>query len=162
MNLRNLLIATAVATGLGGLGFLIIPSTVLSFYGIDGSGAGTVLVARYLGAGGVGFAALTWLLRDAGDPDDRRGLVLSLFIGWGVMLIVSFTGLGLSPNGWVETVVAGLFTLGYGYFQFTTPAPAPAPRPMPAAMNAPAAPARAVPAPAKKPGARKGSSKRRR
>jgi hypothetical protein len=165
MTLRNLLITTAVATGLGGLGFLFFTGNLLSFYGIDGSNAGTLLLARYLGAGGIGFAALTWLLRNAGDPVDRRGLVLALFIGWGAMLVVSFVGIGLSPNGWIETVVSGLFTLGYGYFQFTTSGGSSAPRPMPSAMSMPAAsaaPRPAAPKAAAKAPARKTPARRRR
>jgi hypothetical protein len=120
-----------------------------------------LLLARLLGAATVGFAAVTWLLRSAGDPDARRGLVLALFIGWGAGLVVSFIGLGASPLGWVNVVMYGFFTVAYAYFQFTTPGAA-MPKPMtsstlsapPAASPAPARPA-ASRAPARRTPARR-------
>ena len=163
MNLRNLFILNAIVAALGGLAFLFMPDRIMGLYGVDVVSDITRQLAQLLGAEMIGMAAITWLLKGAGDPEDRRGLVLALLIGWGAGLLVSFLHIDTSSMSWLLTAITyGFFTLAFAYFQFTTPSASPASRPMPSAMSMPAASAKATPAPAKKSGARKGSSKRRR
>mgnify|MGYP001572507112 CR=1 FL=1 len=162
MKLRTVLVANSVVALLFGLGFLIFPAQVLSVYGLTTDTAG-LLVGRFFGAALLGYAVLSWLFRDVGDPEARRAIVLTQFIQFGAGLVVAFVGWTATPKfNWLNVLIYGAFAAAYGYFQFSTPTwmPAPQPPPKPAAMPLP--PVRAAAAPARKAPARRAAAKKRR
>lgn len=120
MNLKSLFTITAVLTVIFGLGFLIIPDTLLNVYSLTTDEAG-ISIARFFGAVFTGIGLLTWFARDTGESDARDAIVLSMFIisifGVGLSLYFTLTGL-FNVIGWGEVVLFLLFTIGYGLHQF--------------------------------------------
>ena len=120
MNLKNLFTINAIVAILFGLGFLLVPDTAMSLYGLDLS-AGGLIVAQYLGSAYVGLAALMWLQRTKEHTDARRAVVLGLLTHFVVGLVVSVISAlsgELNALGWLNVLIFLFFTLGYGYFQF--------------------------------------------
>ena len=120
MNLKNLFTINAITAILFGLGFLLVPETVLSLYGLDLS-AGGLIITQYLGTAFVGFAVLMWLQRTKEHTDARRAVVLGFLIHFAIGLVLSvisaLSGV-MNALGWLNVVIYLFFTLGYGYFQF--------------------------------------------
>ena len=120
MKLKNLFTIGAIVAILFGLGFLFVPDTVLSLYGIS-LGAAGLIVAQFLGASYIGYAALTWLARNKEHSEARRAIVLALLVQSAVSLVASLIGQfsgEMNALGWLNVVIFAFFTLGYGYFQF--------------------------------------------
>jgi len=123
MTLKLLFTLTAVVGAVFGLGFFLLPGSVLALYGVAADAA-PVNLARLLGAAYLGYAALSWLVRDAPDSPARRGIVLALFIAFAVGLVASVLGQlagAVNALGWSTVVIFALFTVGFGYFQFMKP-----------------------------------------
>ena len=120
MTLKNLFTVNAVVAILYGLGFLLVPETVLSLYGLDLS-AGGLIITQYLGTAFIGFAVLMWLQRTKEHTDARRAVVLGFLIHFVIGLVLSvisaLSGV-MNALGWLNVVIYLVFTMGYGYFQF--------------------------------------------
>ena len=118
-------IAAVIALGFG-LAFILVPTQMMSLYGVTLEAGGQWL-GRYLGSAFIGIAVLNWSARKAPEGEALRAVVLG-------DLVLSVTGLIVavldviygSGNALVwSTVVLYLFlTLGFGYFQFAKPTPA--------------------------------------
>jgi hypothetical protein len=123
MTLKLLFTVNAVVGALFGLGFFLVPASVLAPYGITADAVATVL-GRLLGAAYLGYAAVSWLMRDAPDSPARRAIVLAFVISYAAGLVAAVLGqLGGAVNalGWSTVAIFALYTLGYGYFQFMKP-----------------------------------------
>ncbi len=118
MKLSTLFIINAVLAFLFGLGFLLIPTTLVSFYGVELNPA-AVYIARLLGAAYLGFAAISWLVQNSKAAAEVRALVLSFFIAETLAFVVSliYQLQGLSNAlGWTTVAIFLLLGLGFGYF----------------------------------------------
>lgn len=124
MKLSYLFVLTAVIGVIFGLGFLLIPEQVLSYYGLTDLSEQELPLARYFGAALLGYAVLTWLVKDAGPSSVRGHIVLALFVshllGLVVALWAQFSSAAV-PLGWLNVVIYLVLALGYGYFQFMAP-----------------------------------------
>ena len=103
-----------------GLGFVLMPETLLSSYGIELSEPG-LFVGQLLGAAFLGFAIITWLVRNSGESDVLRAIVLAFFIENTIGFVVALKGqlAGLANTlGWSTVAIYALLAVGYGYFQF--------------------------------------------
>lgn len=120
MKLSTLFTLNAIVALIVGLAFLLVPTTMTSFYGGTLSDAG-VYVARLYGGLVLGFAILSWLVRNATESETLKSIVLSFFITWalGFVVVIYFqiTG-GANVLGWLNVVIFLLFTVDFGYFQF--------------------------------------------
>lgn len=118
MKLRNLLIVNTVVAVLFGLGFIIIPVTVLSWYGIALNQAG-LFVARLFGSSLLVFGLISWLVRNSSGSEALRAILLSFFlgdaIGFVLSLIYQLQGVA-NGFGWSTVVIYLLLGLGFGYF----------------------------------------------
>jgi hypothetical protein len=126
MKLGNLFAVNAVIAGIFGLAFVIAPARVLAQYGLTVD-AGFGLVAQLFGAALVGYAILTWGVRNAGDSDARRAIVFTLFVSDGVAFVIALMGQlkGLVNSlGWSTVAIYLLLALGFAYFHFSKPADA--------------------------------------
>jgi hypothetical protein len=126
MKLSAVFTANSIVALLFGLGFTLVPVTVLTLYGITLSEPG-LLVARLYGASLFGYAVLTWSARNTEESGARRAIVLALFLGFAVGFIVSLVGQisGLmNAFGWSAVGIYLVLTLAYGYFQFMKPSAA--------------------------------------
>jgi FtsH-binding integral membrane protein len=120
MKLNTLFILNAIVALVFGLGFLLVPATLVSLYDVTLSDEG-IFVARLYGTVILGLAVLTWLVRNSGESEARGAIILAqLFIwaaGFVVLVYGQLSGL-MNVLGWVMIVLFLLFTVGYGYFQF--------------------------------------------
>ena len=124
MKLNTLFVINAVVAVLFGLGFILIPSQLLSLYNVDMNEAG-IYLARLLGAAFLAFAIISWLVRDSVGSHDQRAVVMAFLIADILSFIVSLTyqfqGIA-NAIGWSTIVIYLLLGLGFGYFYFRNPA----------------------------------------
>ena len=126
MKLGNLFAVNAVIAGLFGLAFIFVPAQLLAQYGlvVDASFG---LVAQLFGAALVGYAILTWSVRNASDSSARRAIVFALFISDGVAfvlaLIAQLKGI-VNTLGWSTVAIYLLLAIGFGYFHIAKPSEA--------------------------------------
>ena len=126
MKLGNLFAVNSVIAGLFGLAFVFAPAQLLAQYGLA-IGAGFGLVAQLFGAALLGYAILTWLVRNAADSEARRAIVLALFISDGVAFVLALMAQlkGLVTSlGWSTVAIYLLLALGFAYFYFGKPSEA--------------------------------------
>jgi len=118
MRLSYLFIAAAVLSLVYGVGFTLLPEQVTSIYGIV-TDSGGLLFARLFGASLVAFGVLTWLVRNSGNSDALRSILLGLLVLNALsFLVLLFAQLGGTLNGlgWINVAVFLLFALGFAYF----------------------------------------------
>lgn len=123
MKLSGLMIVTAIVAAVFGVGFVIVPGEVAALYSSE-SGAMLDLMCKLFGAALIGFAALSWLARNAPDSEARRAIVVALFVGNLVGAVVSLLAqLGGVVNsfGWSTVAIYVLLAIGFGYFAFAAP-----------------------------------------
>ncbi len=120
MRLSTLLLIGGLLGLVFGLGFLLVPRPMLTFYGVP-TDPPVVLMARFFGGGLVQLGLVLYLIRDVGDARTQRGVVIGSFIGSVAGLVVALTGQfwGLiNQFGWSTVAIYGLLTLGYGSIMF--------------------------------------------
>ncbi len=123
MKFKNLLIVNAVLTLAFGIGFVLIPSNLISLYGISPE-PGTILAAQLYGGLLIAIGLLTWFSRGMADAAALRAIQLSFMIAFGINSIVHIRGTVsgvMNALGWSAVVLYLLLTIGYAYFYFTTP-----------------------------------------
>ena len=123
MKLSTLMVANALIAAIFGVGFVVVPGQVMSFYGPEVTPP-LEYVAQLFGAALVAFAVLTWTAKNAPDSDARRAILLAMFVGDCVGFVVSLIGqLGgvMNALGWSTVVIYLLLAVGFGYFCFVQP-----------------------------------------
>ena len=126
MKLSTMFIIYAVISAIFGLTFIFMPQTALALYGITLSPDG-ILIARLFGAALLEFALLSWLVRNVGDSEARKAIILAVFVGEVVGFIVALVGQlsgEVNALGWSTVAIYLLLALGFGYFQFIKPSTA--------------------------------------
>lgn len=121
MTLRGLMIVNTIVAGLFGIGFVVAPGQVMGLYSTE-TGMVLELMCQLFGAALIGYAALSWLARNATDSEARRAIVLALFVGDLVGCVVSLIAqLGGVVNslGWSTVAIYLLLAIGFGYFAFS-------------------------------------------
>ena len=123
MNLRNLLVVSAVIGAVFGLAFLVASGPFAEIYGIKLDKAG-MLLAQLFGAALIAFAVLNWFARNVTDPEARQAVVLANLtgdvIGFVVILIGQLAGIA-NALGWSSVGIYLLLVLGFAYIQFMQP-----------------------------------------
>jgi hypothetical protein len=97
------------------LGFLLMPTQVLSVYGVQGDAA-VLLMSRFFGLALLQVGVTLWVLKDTRDPGTQRGLALGGAIGAVVGIVVAFmaTRVGmLNAMGWSVVAIYALLVFGY-------------------------------------------------
>ena len=118
--MKLLMIINAIFALLFGLGFLLVPESLLSAYGAT-TDAELVQMARFFGSAMLGYALLTWLARRTKESEAQRAIILSLMLSFAVGFVVALQGQlsgVVNPLGWFTVALYLFFVLGYGYFQF--------------------------------------------
>ena len=121
MNLRTLMIVNAVIAFLFGLAFVLIPWQVYKLYDVAVNPQINYM-GQLFGVALIGFAILTWKVRNATDSDSRKAIILALFLSDSIGFIVAlFAQLGSVVNamGWSIVLIYLFLALGFGYFQFS-------------------------------------------
>lgn len=123
MKFKNLLVINAIV-GLGyGISCVLVPTTVLSIYGMT-QGPNEALMGQFFGVALIAIGMMTWLARDIADSETQRALILALLISDVVGIIVAAMGTlsgVMSAVGWSAFGIYLLLALGYAYFQFMKP-----------------------------------------
>lgn len=103
MRTRTLLTVTAILMLAFGVGFVLLPETVFSVYGVF-LDPGGLMLARVAGAAILALGVLAWLARNSSVPEVNRVAVIALFCFFAVKSLVTllaqlsgvFNGLGWS------------------------------------------------------------------
>ena len=125
MKLSYLMAIKAVIVVVFGIGFVLIPTTIMSFYGVTLNPGGAVMTQLF-GASFILLGILLWFARNAPSSDVAlRAIVLAVTvgdaIGFIVALLAQLSGM-MNSLGWVTVALYLLLALGFGYFQFVKPA----------------------------------------
>lgn len=120
MKLKTLLVFNAIVALVYGVGFVLVPATVLTLYGATVSPSAN-LVGQLFGVTLIGVGLICWLARNVTDPGSQRAIVLAQLIATVIGAIVAVMGTisGVANAvGWSAVVIYLLLALGYAYFQF--------------------------------------------
>ena len=127
MKLSSLMAIKAVVVVIFGVGFVLMPTTAMSFFGITLDPGGTFMTQLF-GASFLLLGILLWFARNApGSEVALRAIVLAVFIGDVIGFIITLmTQLAGLPNalGWLIVALYLLLAAGFGYFQFAKPSKA--------------------------------------
>ena len=118
MKLSTLFIINTIVAILFGLGFVLLPATVLSWYGVTLNDAG-LYIARLFGGSLLGFGIISWLVRESAGSAELRAILLAFFIsdvlGFVLSLIYQLQGVA-NALGWSTVVIYLLLGLAFGYY----------------------------------------------
>jgi len=123
MKLSNLLVFNTIIALVYGISFVLVPTTVLSLYGMT-QGTSEALAGQYFGVALIAIGLLTWFARSVTDSDAQRAIILALLISDVIGVIVAVLGTVsgvMSAVGWSAVGIYLLLALGYAYFQFMKP-----------------------------------------
>jgi uncharacterized RDD family membrane protein YckC len=125
MKLGNLLVLNAIVALVFGLGFLLLPGSVLSMYGAT-PGPQINLTAQLFAVELIHIGVLAWLIRKVADGLAKRAIILAGLVANLLGLIISLIGTVsgvVNALGWSAVVIYIILALGYAYFQFMGPRP---------------------------------------
>lgn len=113
---RNILYtASAVAILMFALGFYLLPSQMLDFYGVT-IGEGGIWLARFMASVQVGNVFLLWMLRNAVKSRETDMVSWAIGIAWGLTgvfsLLATIAGV-FNAVGWGMLLLCILFTAGF-------------------------------------------------
>ena len=125
MKLCNLMATKAIIVVVFGIGFVLMPTTIMAFYGLTLNPGGAVM-AQLFGASFILLGILLWFAKNAPRSEVAlRAIVLAVTggdaIGFIVALLAQLSG-RMNAFGWVTVALYLLLALGFGYFQFGKPA----------------------------------------
>lgn len=104
-----------------GLGFFLVPHTLMGLYGGSLGDLG-IAIARLFGAVTLGQAVLFTFARSTTSIEFKKGVVYSLFTYWLlgtiVLLMAQLAGL-MNWMGWATIGLHGVLLVWYGYSLFT-------------------------------------------
>jgi len=125
MKLCNLMAIKAVVVVVFGIGFILIPTIIMSFYGLTLNPGGAIMTQLF-GASFILLGILLWFAKNAPRSEVAlRAIVIAVTIGdaigFIVALLAQLSGM-MNALGWVTVALYLLLALGFGYFQFVKPA----------------------------------------
>jgi hypothetical protein len=125
--MRLALTITVAAAGafLFGLAFLLVPTSLLSLYGVTLDPSSEYL-ARYFGSALLGLAAVNWIGRSLKSGPGLRAILVGGLVATITGLAVSIFELLRGVDNmfiWSTLVIYLLLSLGFGDFVFRTPPP---------------------------------------
>lgn len=118
MKLKTWMTVKAIVCIVFGLGFVILPSFVMSLYDVN-LGEGGVYMTRLLGQAFILLSLLLWLVRNTKEAATRRAFALAILVGDLIGFVISLQGqLAGSVNalGWITVIIYLVLALGFGYF----------------------------------------------
>jgi hypothetical protein len=123
VKLRNLFVLNALLGLAFGVGFVLLPGTMLELYGMEQTLSAN-LAGQLFGVELIVVGLLCWLVREIPDSAARRGIMLALLISDVVGLIVVLRGTlsgVMNAMGWSGVAIYLVLAAGYAYFRFLKP-----------------------------------------
>jgi len=123
MRLSSFLIFNAVIALVFGIGFVLVPGTMATLYGMT-AGPEVNLAGQFFGVELIAVGLLCWLARNVSDSAAQRAMILAFLIADVIGLIVSIMGTlsgVFNAVGWSAVVIYLVLSLGFAYFQFMKP-----------------------------------------
>ena len=122
MTYKNLLTIASIIALIFGLGFILMPGQLVSFYNVVLTPAG-ILVAQLYGATLLGFGLLNWFARGFSDNATQQAILTANLVGDALGSIFSLMGQlggvpGVNSLGWSTVLIYVLLTLGFAYLRF--------------------------------------------
>ena len=114
MSLKTSFTLMSIFAGLFALIFLLIPKTMLSFYGPSTAMDSTVLMTRFFGSALLALALITFYLKNAKYTKEVKSVVLALLISEIVGFFVALWGqLSNIVNnyGWFTVILYGFLSI---------------------------------------------------
>ena len=120
MNSKHVLTASAVAFGIFGAGWFIVPGVFYRYWAIVPD-SGLYMGRRY-GAFMLGLMVISWLARNAANTHARQAILVGSFVGWVLTDALSLYGaLTLGLNAWWPFLVELALVLGFAWVLFIRP-----------------------------------------
>ena len=107
-----------------GIGMVLLPTTMMSFYGVTLDAGGTVMTQLF-GQAFFLLGLLLWLMRNTSDSSTVKAFSISLFLGDAVGVVVSLMAVlsgVMNALGWTTVALYLVIGLGFGYFWLKPPA----------------------------------------
>lgn len=122
MTYKNVLTVSAILSFLFGLGFMLMPGTLVTFYNVELNDAGQ-FVGQLYGLTLFGFGLLNWLAREFADGSVQQAVLTANFLTTALGTIFSLIGQlggvpGVNALGWSTVLIYLLLALGFGYLRF--------------------------------------------
>jgi uncharacterized membrane protein YfcA len=118
MNLKAFMIFAAVLGVAYGVGFLLIPNQLISFYGPTPTPS-AIVGFRYFGVTLLAIGSIFWLARESHDAATVRALLTGHAIGDVAGIIVSIWGTAsgiMNAFGWSAVLIYVILFAGCAYF----------------------------------------------
>jgi len=119
--MKTLFNVNIVAALLFGLGFVLIPSTLLDLYDVSLSDQG-ITVARLLGSAILAYPVLLWYAGRSGDPEYMKGASRTLFTYWLLgtifLIIAQLDGQLSAVFGWATIGLHVIMLVWYASYIF--------------------------------------------
>jgi hypothetical protein len=123
MKFSNVVVVNAVIALVYGIGLVLVPSTVLSIYGVT-PGPAVNLASQLIGVEMIHVGLICWLARNVSDGPAQKAIILASLIGQLIAVIVSMMGTlsgVFSAVGWSAVAIYLVLAAGYAYLQFMKP-----------------------------------------
>ncbi len=123
MKVKTLLMLTGLFGLVFGLAYLLIPATLLKFFGVDFTDA-TIMTARFFGGAVLGYGVLAWSARNSEESATRRSIKLAIFVTMLIGLVLSVISVVqkfFNAMGWIPVAFFFLIAAAFGYFRFMKP-----------------------------------------
>ena len=122
MTYRNLLTISSIIAFIFGLGFILMPGQLVSFYNVQLTDAG-ILIAQLYGGTLLSFGLLNWFARDFREDPVRQAILTANLVGDALGFIFSLIGQlggvsGVNALGWSTVLLYLLLALGFAYLRF--------------------------------------------
>ncbi len=106
-----------------GVGLVLLPTTMMSFYGVTLDAGGTVMTQLF-GQAFFLLGLLLWLMRNTTEASTVKAFSISLFLGDAVGVVVSLMAVisgVVNALGWTTVALYLVIGLGFGYFWLKPP-----------------------------------------
>jgi hypothetical protein len=118
MKLSSLFTLNAIIALAFGIGFVLLPATALTIYGIDPNSS-INLMGQFFGVELIAVGLLCWFVKGDSDTAVIPKIILALLIADIAGLIVSLTGTlsgVFNALGWSAVLIYLVLVAGYAYF----------------------------------------------
>lgn len=115
MSLKTVFIINAIIAGFFALVSLVIPATMLSWYGVESNDA-IVLMTRFFGVALLAIALMTFYLKNSEFKSEVKSVVLALLVSNIVGVIVAIWGQVsniVNTLGWSIVIIYVFLTIAY-------------------------------------------------